>query len=121
MNLIKKYGSVLAIMSLFVLIFLLFIVILNYTSIINKSALAICKIVAVILSFFLGGFIMGIKSNKKGWLEGFKISGIMILLFIIINLIFIHSFHLKYLLYYLILFSSSIFGSIIGINKKEAD
>ncbi len=121
MNLLKKYGSVLGIMGGIILIFLFFIVALNYTSVINKSTLAILKISLTVFSFFLGGFIMGTKSSKKGWLEGFKIGSFMILLFILINIIMIHSFHLKYLLYYFILISSSILGSIIGINKKEAD
>ena len=98
MNLIKKYGFTLGIMFGFILFFLFFIVVLNYTSMINKSTLAILKIVTVVISFFIGGFIVGIKSNKKGWFEGFKIGSIMVLLFSLFNILFIHSFHLKYLL-----------------------
>lgn len=119
MNLIKKYGITLGIMIGFVIFFLFFFVILNYYDMISRSTLAIFKIILIILSFFIGGFIMGKSSLKKGWFEGLKIGGVMIILLIIINILFLHSFHLKYLLYYLILISSSILGSIIGINKKK--
>ena len=121
MDLIKKYGKTLIIMLIFILFFLLFSTILNYSNMISRSTLSIFKISISFISFFIGGFIMGTKSNKKGWLEGFKIGSIMVLLLIIINILFIHSFHFKYLLYYIILISSSILGSIIGINKKEQE
>ncbi len=119
MNLVKKYGPILGIMGGIILFFLFFIVVLNYVGLINQSTLAVLKISLTVLCFFTGGLIVGKRSNKKGWLEGLKISGIIILLFIIVNLLFIHSFHLKYFLYYIILIYSSILGSIIGINKKQ--
>lgn len=121
MNLIKKYGLTLIVMIGIILFFSFFAVTLNYTNIISRSTLAIFKIMIVVTSFFIGGFIMGKRSNKKGWLTGVKIGSMLTIIFIIFNLLFFHSFQLKYLLYYLILISSSILGSIIGINKKEQD
>ena len=120
MNLIKKYSITLGIMLSIITFFLFFFVLLNYYDLINQHVLAIFKIILMVTSFFIGGLITGKHSLKKGWFEGFKIGSLGILLFIIINSFFFHEFYLKYFLYYMILIGSSILGSIIGINKKQA-
>ena len=71
---------------------------------------------------FVGGFIMGKNSKQKGWLEGLKLGLIVLLILVLMNyLILGQSFEVKNLVYYLILLSSTIFGSMIGINKKTQD
>lgn len=70
--------------------------------------------------FFIAGFSGGKKRQNKGYIAGFKVSLIMIASFIILNLIlFNSSFNFKRIIYYFILLLSSVFGSIIGINKKS--
>ena len=57
------------------------------------------------------------KANKNGWLEGLKISLIIVLVLITITAI-LGEFSPKKLTFYLILIISGIFGSILGINTK---
>ena len=86
----------------------------NYFNIINYQTLAICKIIIPILSLFFAGLLMGKKATKNGWLEGLKISLIIIAIMTIFTLI-TQSFTPKILTFFLILILSGIFGSIIGI------
>lgn len=65
------------------------------------------------------GIGIGRKSSKKGYLEGLKLGGIIILSLLLINLLFIRTFSLSILMYYLIILASSIIGSMIGINIKR--
>ena len=60
---------------------------------------------------------MGKKASKNGWLEGLKISLIIVLFLVIITTI-LGEFSPKKLTFYLILIISGIFGSILGINTK---
>lgn len=92
---------------------------LNYFDIINGKLLSISKIIIPLLSLGLSGYIIGKNTNKNGWLEGLKIGLIITLLIMIYNLIF-DTLTQKDVIFYLILIVSSIFGSILGINKKEA-
>ena len=92
---------------------------LNYFDIFNNSITTIIKIIIPIIAFFTGGLLIGKKSQKKGWLEGLKLSSIVIILFILINYIgFNESFKLKSLIFYITLIISGILGSVVGINKK---
>lgn len=102
---------------IFFTIFSLLLTIFNYFNIINYQTLAIGKIIVPILSLGLSGLLMGKKVAKNGWLEGLKISLIIIVLLIIITVI-LGEFSTEKLTFYLILIISGIFGSIIGINTK---
>lgn len=77
------------------------------------------KILIPIISILLGGFIIGKNSKNKGWFEGLKFGGIVILILIIIGFIFPNSsFNIKRIIYYLILIFMSCIGSMLGINKN---
>ena len=67
----------------------------------------------------LSGIYLGSKVKEKGYLEGIKISGIIVLLFIIVSLILKQKLNLNSFIYYFILIVSSTIGSMIGINKKD--
>ena len=95
----------------------LLITILNYYNIFNYKIINIIKIIIPIMSFSLGGFIVGKKSIKNGWLEGIKFSTFVSILLIMISLL-TKNFKLEYLIYIIILITAGIFGSMIGINKK---
>lgn len=95
------------------------ITLLNYINIFGNKLTTLAKIVISVISFFTGGFIMGKNSKQKGWLEGIKIGSIIIVILLLLNYIILkQSFDLKNIVFYLILLSSSIFGSMIGINKN---
>ena len=120
MKYLKKLGfSFLYIIgSILVLTFI--ITILSYFNILNDKITSIIKIIIPIISMLIGGFYIGKKSLKKGFLEGLKLGGIFSCILIIFNYLALdNSFKLKYMLFYIILIISSILGSMIGINRKK--
>ena len=103
-----------------ILILTFIITILSYFNLMSDKVVSIFKIIIPVISILIGGFYIGKKSNKKGFIEGLKLGLIFIILLTIFNyLAFDYSFKFKYLLFYLILIVSSILGSMIGINKKR--
>ena len=69
--------------------------------------------------FFFLGFKNGKVSKSKGYLAGLKMGLSFVLVLIIFNLIFIRSFKLSLLIYYLLLLMSSVLGGMFGINRKK--
>lgn len=119
MNYIKNFIKPLLFIIGTIIISLLILTPLNYFDLLNNNITTIFKIIIPIIAFFIGGLMLGRHSKKKGWLEGLKLSVIVIIIFILINYIsFNESFKLKSLIFYIILAVTSIFGSVIGINKK---
>lgn len=120
MKYLKKLGFSFIYIISSILILTFIITIFNYFNIINNKTISIFKILIPIISLFIGGYYIGKKSNKKGYLEGLKLGIIFSLFIIIFNfLVLSNSFKLKYLLFYIIIIISSILGSMIGINKKS--
>ena len=105
-----------------ILVFTFIITFFNYFNIISDKIISIFKILIPIISLFIGGIQIGKRSKNKGWLEGLKLGLIFSIFLLIFNfLAFSTSFKLKYLLFYLIIIISSIFGSMIGINRKKGN
>ena len=122
MNYLKILRKCFIYMVSILLISTFVITILNYFNIFNGKVVTFFKIIIALISMFVGGFIMGKNSKQKGWLEGLKLGLIILLTLVLINyLILRQSFQVRNLIYYLILLSSVIFGSMIGINKKITD
>ncbi len=96
----------------------LILTLLSYFNIINNKLLSILEIIISLTIMFIGGFLIGKKTNNKGWLEGLKIGLFFIILLFILNLIFVREFNFKSIIYYLILLISSSFGGMIGISKN---
>ena len=120
MNYLKTvYKPILYTLSIiFISVFIL--TILSYFNILNYNLTTYTKFLISIISFILGGYKIGLISTKKGYIEGIKLSIILILIMIIISIIF-NTFKYKSIIYYLILIISSSIGSMIGINKKNKD
>ena len=89
----------------------------NYFNIFNYKIINIFKLLIPLISLFIGGYNIGKKSEKKGWLEGIKYSLITSLFFLLITLM-LNKFKLDYLLYLALIIASGTLGSVIGINKK---
>ena len=69
--------------------------------------------------FFFLGFKNGRASKSKGYLAGLKIGLGFVMVLLIFNLIFVRSFKISLLIYYLLLIMSSILGGMFGINRKK--
>lgn len=114
-NLSISFGFIISI--LFVFTFL--ITVMSYFNIISNSITTVFKMIIPILSLFVGGFITGKKSSKKGWLEGLKLGTIFCIILILFNILGLNNkFEFSNVLFYIILIISSIVGSMIGINGK---
>ena len=99
-------------------IYLLFISIFYYFRIINYNTLNIINYIFNLLLFLILGYRISKIRKKKGYLNGFFISILLIILFSIICLV-LNRFNTSSLVYYLSLILSSMFGGILGVNKKE--
>ena len=60
---------------------------------------------------------MSVSATKKGWLEGVKFAFVVSIFLLLFQILGIEkSFHIKDLIFYLVLFLTSIFGGMIGIH-----
>lgn len=114
----KKLGISLIYIITTILILTFLLTLFNYFNIINNTS--ILKISIPIISTFIGGLIIGIKTNKKGFIEGLKLGSIFILILLVLNIV-VFQFKFKSLLYYLILITTTSLGSMIGINIKKSN
>lgn len=98
----------------------LIVTILYYFNLINENIYIYTRFIMSLLSLFIGGLYLGRHSLKKGWLEGLKFGGIIIVfLTIIYYVLFGFCFSMRTFIYYLILLLSSVLGSMFGIRNVE--
>ena len=71
------------------------------------------------IGLFVINFLNGKRTNQKGYLEGLKLGGLVILLFFIISLFTKYFISLSKIIYYGVLILISIIASSIGINFKD--
>ena len=94
------------------------ITIIDYYSLLPQLISSILKLITIILNFFFTGFYIGKRSTKKGYLEGIKLGLTIITIFLIFTIL-ISKLEIKAILYYVILLSSTILGSMMGISIKK--
>ena len=116
---LKKYLSRLFYTFLYLLGAMLFITTLYYFNLMNESVYKVFKIIILIISMFVSGFILGRKAKSKGYLEGIKFSLMMILIFLISTVLLSEPLKLTIIIYYLIILMSTTFGSMIGVSLKK--
>lgn len=109
--------------SILIIIFGLFIssIIINtfyYFDIVSNNTVKFMKMFLSIITFFISGLYIGKKSISKGYINGLKLSLIMVFIFLILGLIF-NNLKIVIIVYYLIMTTCITFGSMIGISKKE--
>ena len=122
MDYLKKLGISFIYILSFILGLTFISTLFNYIGLLNNTAVNIMKIIIPVLSMFIGGFIIGKKTGKKGWLEGLKLSLIFLVILTLFNYLGLKSnISLKVGIYYLILIISTMFGSIIGVNKYKPE
>ncbi len=114
---IKKYGVSFLIFISIILVFTFFLSIFYYFGVLSYKTISIIKMIILLLSFFGGGFFMSVSATKKGWLEGFKFAIMVSIFLLLFQLLGIDkSFHIKDMIFYIILFITSIFGGMVGIH-----
>ena len=117
MNLIFKYFlKAAAIIIGLLFLFSIIINLLYYFDIINNNISKYIKMLLSIISFFIGGLYIGKKSTSKGYMNGLKLSFVMIILFITIGII-LNNISFSRIIYYIIVTICITFGSMIGISK----
>ena len=120
MNTIKKYGKLFLTFCILLLVFATLLSIFNAFHLLYSSGSELIITIGMILIFASIGFCYGKKAPKKGYLEGLKVGcSLVFILFVIYFLFYRSGFSLERLLYYTVLVLSSMFGSMIGINKKS--
>ena len=119
---IIKYLKSLMYIFISLIIFTLLITILNYFDILKPSIINILELLSIITSIFIGSFYLGKNSNNKGYIEGLKIGGIIVIILFMLSYVgFNNKLNISLLIYYIILLITSVLGSILGINKKKKD
>ena len=68
-----------------------------------------------IISFFIGGIYIGKNSLSKGYINGLKLSLIIVIILFIMSLIF-NNLKISRIIYYILTTICITFGSMIGIN-----
>ena len=115
----KYIKSIIFFISL-VLILNLVTSILYYFNLTNDNSNHILKIINFIIIYLLTGLYIGKYSKSKGWLDGIKMSLIIILLSIIFILIIPSTkFTLYTFIFYLILTLLIIIGSQLSIKLRK--
>ena len=116
----KKIFNCLTWFFILLLVGTLVLTLFNYFNIINSKVISIMKFILPVISMFISSYRLGKLSDKKGYLEGLKFGGIVILIFSLL-VILLDKFELKSLIYYLILILTSIMSSTVGINRKKTN
>ena len=120
MKTLKNYGKTILFFTITIIIISMLFSLFNLGGFMSFNTTSILFIIFMMILFLIIGYKYGKKADKKGYIEGLKIGFSLILVLLFINLIFYNSnFSLERVIYYIILILSSIFGSMIGINKKE--
>ena len=102
---------------IFVLTFILSF--LNYINFID-GMFTFFMIFNLVISVFIGGFVCGKRSLKKGWLEGLKFGFVFLFILTLLNILgYSNSLTLKYFVFSCIILVSSILGGMIGIGFKK--
>ena len=115
----QKYLKITGYVLSVILILTLFLTFFHYFNIINEKIVEITKLIIPLIALFIGGYKVGKRSYKKGWLEGIKLGLFIVMIFIIFSLILRLGIDVRNILYYFILLVASMLGGMIGISRSE--
>ena len=122
MNYLKNVGISFIYIICFLLGLTFISTLFNYINLFGNTFINVLKVIIPVISLFVGGFVIGKRTGKKGWLEGIKLSLIFLAFLTIFNYIALDfSMSPKTLIYYIILVIATTFGSMIGVNKFKPE
>ena len=114
---LKKYTFSFILFLAIIFVFTFFLSIFHYFDVLSYQAVAVIKFIILLVSFFGVGFFMSVSATKKGWLEGLKFAFVVSVFLLLFQVLGIDkSFRMKDLIFYLVLFMTSILGGMIGIH-----
>ena len=121
MEKIKKYIK--PMIYFYTILFLCLIIItpFNYFNIISYKSVSLISFIVAILLFMMIGFMVALKSDKKGYINGLVIGVFNIILFVFLSLILVAHPKLNILIFFLIMIISSTIGGMFGINYKSKE
>lgn len=103
----------------FIFVFTFILSLLNYANIVD-GMFTFFMIFNLVFSVFIGGFVIGKRSLKKGWLEGLKYGFVFLVILTLLNYLgFSTGVSLKYFVFCSIILVSSILGGMIGIGFSK--
>ncbi len=117
---IKNYLISLSVSMILIIILAFFINVLNYFDLLNNNLYKFILVITTIFSISIGSYILGTKTDNKGYLNGLIYGIITVLLFIIISFILGNNLSLSSFVYYLIIVIISSIGGSVGINRKKS-
>jgi putative membrane protein (TIGR04086 family) len=122
MNYLKNVGISFIYIICFLLGLTFISTLFNYINLFGNTFINVLKVIIPIISLFVGGFVIGKRTGKKGWLEGIKLGLIFLAFLTIFNYLALDSsISLKTVIYYIILVIATTFGSMIGVNKFKPE
>lgn len=98
----------------------MFITIMNYFNILGIKMVKGLKFILPSAMMLVSSYRLGKMSSKNGYLEGLKLSGIIVLVFAMLVLL-LDKFSLRCIMYYAILMLMGVMGSMIGINRRKTN
>ena len=101
-----------------ILVSTILITVFNYFGVLNGLVFRIIMLLIPLIGIFVGGFMIGVSSNRKGYIEGLKYGLIWFILLIIVNLI-TKNFDIFNVIYYFCLVIISMISGVLGINKRK--
>lgn len=114
----KKFSLIINNYVFFILSMFIYLVVISILSFLSYKVSSIISYIFIIVLFFISGYKLGNKSNKKGYLSGLLVGISNIIFMFILGVILKLEFNLNILLYYFTLILSSVIGGCIGINRK---
>jgi len=117
-----KIINYLKFVSVFLILELMLTFIISLLNLIglNSGITTIILLIVNIIIFFALSYINAKNIRKKGFLQGIYLGLIFLMLMLILKIVLFHgNFNISTYIYYLILFITSIFGGMMGVNKKS--
>ena len=118
---ISKYIKSIALGLLLLFLLTIIVTLFSYLNIIDKNTIIFFKLTILIISLFVSGLYIGKRASKRKFIEGLKVSFIMICISFIISLITKANIKLTIIIYYLIIIASTTLGSMIVNNNIQKE
>ena len=117
MNKIINYLKSISMFLIVFFVYLLLISIIGYFELFNYKTINIINYIVMIVLFFLGHKTAHME-QKKGYLNGFLVSLVLVIIFLVISL-FTSKIGFPNIVYYMSLILSSVIGGIVGVKEKK--